>query len=212
MGHKWNEYKKILKIIGKYYPKECRYDTPEYSDSKEYKKYKKILDDKALFRKKQKEYYNMLRSVFPQYYVKCWDDMTYPCIHFSILLHKNRPILDDDVELMDALGGKRFDLDIFISRISNYYYAYTTRSIYDKEEDFEHAWMFGTRSAAFALKKKYLKRLKREMKRRGVSKLSRTMAHIKVPFIETELLPDPEHNYEVRVFNCLFSDMETDYY
>lgn len=50
------------------------------------------------------------------------------------------------------------------------------------------------------------------MKKRGVSKLSRTIAHIKVPFIETELLPDPEHNYEVRVFNCLFSDMETDYY
>lgn len=171
-----------------------------------YEKYKKKLEDKALFRKKQKEYYNMLRSVFPQYYVKCWDNMTYPCIHFSILLHKNQPILDDDVELMDAIGGKRYDLDIFISRISNYYYAFTIETIYNKGQDFEHAWKFDSHSAAFAVKKKYLKRLKREMKKRGVSKLSRTMAHIQVPFIETELLP----NDEVRIFNCLFSDMEGD--
>ena len=180
--------------------------------TKEYRRYKKILEDKALFKKKQKEYYDMLRTVFPHYYVKRWDNMTYPCIQFSILLHKDQPILDDDVELMDALGGKRYDLDIFISRISNYYYAYTSESVYNPGQDFEHEWMFDSNGPAFALKKKYLKRLKSEMKKRGVSKLSRAVAHVKVPFVETELLPVPEHNDEVRVFNCLFSDMEVKYY
>ena len=209
MNRKWNEYRKVLKIIGKYYSRE-QYGSPEYLHSKEYKRYKKILEDKALFKKKQKEYYDMLRTVFPHYYVQRWDNMTYPCLQFSILLHKDQPILDDDVELMDALGGKRYNLDVFISRISNYYYACTFEHIYNPGQDFEHEWMFDSHGAAYALKKKYLKRLKREMKKKGVSKLSRAVAHSKVPFIETELLP--RDKYEVRVFNCLFSDMVIDYY
>ena len=209
MNRKWNEYRNVLKIIGKYYSRE-QYGSPEYLHSKEYKRYKKILEDKALFKIKQKEYYDMLCKVFPHYYVMRWDNMTYPCIQFSILLHKDQPILDDDVELMEALGGKRYDLDIFISRISNYYYAYTSEYVYNQGQDPD--WVFDSHGPAFALKKKYLKRLKSEMKKRGVSKLSRAVAHVKVPFIETELLPVPEHNDEVRVFNCLFSDMVTYYY
>lgn len=38
------------------------------------------------------------------------------------------------------------------------------------------------------------------------------MVHIRNLFIETELLPDPENGHELRVFNCLFSDMEIHYY
>ncbi len=208
MNSKWNEYKKILKIIGKYYPKECAYTSQEYLDSKEYRKYKRIIKDKGLYRKKEKEYYDMICSIFPQYYVKRWENMTYPCFQFSVLLHKNQSILDDDIELMDALGGKRYNLEIFISRISNYFYIYTSEYIYSREQI--ENWMFESHSATYILEKKYINRLKKEMKKMEMNKLSKTMAHIKIPFIETELLPS--RNHEVEVFNCLFSDMIIDYY
>lgn len=32
--------------------------------------------------------------------------------------------MDDDIELLYALGGKRLDLDIYVSLISNYFYGY----------------------------------------------------------------------------------------
>lgn len=208
MDNKWNEYKKILKIIEKYYPKECAFSSQEYLDSKEYKKFKKIINDEDCFRQKEKEYYEMICSIFSQYYVKRWDNMTYPCFQFSVLLHKNQSILDDDIELMDELGGRRYNLEIFISRISNYFYVYTSEDIYCKNQI--ENWMFQSHSATFLLEKKYINRLKKEMKRIGINKLNRTMAHIKIPFIETELLPS--RNHEVEIFNCLFSDMIIDYY
>lgn len=208
MDNKWNEYKKILKIIEKYYPKECAFISQEYQDSKEYKKLKRIINDADFFRQKEKEYYEMICSIFSQYHVKCWDNMTYPCFQFSVLLHENQPILDDDIELMDELGGRRCNLEIFISRISNYFYVYTSEDIYCKEQI--ENWMFKSHSATFLLEKKYINRLKKEMKKIGMNKLNRTMAHIKIPFIETELLPS--RNHEVEIFNCLFSDMVIDYY
>lgn len=208
MDNKWNEYKKILKIIGKYYPKECEFISQEYQESKEHKKFKRIINDAVFFRQKEKEYYEMICSIFFQYDVKRWDNMTYPCFQFSVLLHKNQSILDDDIELMEELGGRRYNLEIFISRISNYFYVYTSEHIYHKEQI--ENWMFKSHSATFLLDKKYIKKLRKEMKKVGMNKLNRTMAHIKIPFIETELLPS--RNHPVEIFNCLFSDMVIDYY
>ena len=208
MNNQWKEYIKILSIIQKYYPKECKFNSKHYADSREYKKYKKVIKNTSMFCRKEKEYYDMVCSIFPQYYVKRWTNTSYPCFQYSVLLHKNQPILDDDIELMDVLGGKRYNLEIFISRISDYYYVYTSEHIYDKEQT--ENWMFNSHSATFILNKTHVKRLQKEMKKRGINKLSKKMAHIKVPFIETELLPVQEH--EVEVFNCLFSDMVIDYY
>lgn len=208
MNSQWDEYKRILKIIGKYYPKECKFISQDYANSQEYKKYKRVIENVDLFKQKEKEYYNMICSIFPQYYVKRWTNTTYPCFQFSVLLHKNQPILDDDIELMDALDGQRYNLEIFISRISDYYYVYTSEHLYDKEQ--VENWMFDSHSATFVLEKKYVKKLQKEMKKRGVNKLSKKMAHIKIPFIRTELLPRQGH--DVEVFNCLFSDMIIDYY
>lgn len=208
MNSQWDEYKKILKIIGKYYPKECEFINQDYVNSREYKKYKGVIKNLTLFKQKEKEYYKMICSIFPQYYVKRWTNTSYACFQFSVLLHKNQPILDDDIELMDALAGKRYNLEIFISRISDYYYVYTSEYRYAKEQP--ENWMFNSHSATFIFEKRYVKKLQKEMKKRGLNKLSKKMAHIKVPFIATELLPSRGH--DVEVFNCLFSDMIIDYY
>lgn len=208
MNSQWKKYIKILNIIGQYYPKECEFISQDYINSKEYKKYKRVINNLPLFKQKEKEYYNMICSIFSQYYVKRWTNTTYPCFQFSVLLHKNQDILDDDVELMDALGGRRYNLEIFISRISNYYYAYTSEEIYDKTQN--ENWTFDSHSATYILQKDNLKRLQKEMKKKEIKKLNKKLAHIKVPFIETELLP--RQGREVEVFNCLFSDMVIDYY
>ena len=41
-----------------------------------------------------------------------------------MLLHKNQPILDDDVELLEALNGKQMDLEIYVSLLTKSYYLY----------------------------------------------------------------------------------------
>ena len=122
-----------------------------------------------------------------------------------VLLHENQPILDDDIELMSVLQGKRYNLEIFISRISPYYYAYTSEERYVDSE-----WSFEIHPSDYILEVKYLRQLEKEMFLNGMKKLSRKLAHTSVPFVETELLP--RDGKEVEIFNCLFSDMVTTYY
>lgn len=213
MGRKWKEYRKILDIIDKYYPKECNFVSKKFQKSKEYKRFKKVIADKALCKKMEQEYYELISGLFPQYYVGRRTgkvERTYPSVHFSVLLHENQPILDDDVELMEALGGRRFDLEIFISRISNYYYVYTGKAVYDKNKAENAGWSFVSHSATHILEKKDIKRLCQKLEEKGLVRLSRKMAHIEIPYIKTELMPRCGHGVEI--FNCLFSDMEIDYY
>lgn len=208
MKNKWCEYKEILSVIEKYYPKECKYSEKKYQESEEYKRYQDIINNLIIREKKEKEYYDLLCSIFSQYYVKRWTNITYPSFQFSVLLHKNQSILDDDVELMEILNGRRLNLEVFISRISKYYYIYTSEEIYNVNGD--KSWIFNSHSEKYIVGKDYLKQLHKKMEEKGMVKLSKEMVHISVPFIETELLPRKKHDLEI--FNCLFSDMETSYY
>ena len=208
MESKWCEYKKILDVIDKYYPKECAFTERTYQNSIEFKNYKKVIDNLILREEKDEKYYDLISSVFSEYYVKRWTNATYPSFQYSILLHKNQPILDDDIELMRKLNGKRLNLEIFISRISNYYYMYTSKDMFCNNND--KKWKFYSYDETYVLEKKYIDYFDKEMKKMGMIKLNREMVHIKVPFIETELLPIPNH--DVEIFNCLFSDMVIDYY
>lgn len=99
-------------------------------------------------------------------------------------------------------------MEIFISKISNYYYIFTSEDLYDENET--NQWKFLNYSAKHKLDKKSLLYLRRILKNMGLKRLSRKMAHIEIPFIETELLPREGHRLEI--FNCLFSDIEVDYY
>lgn len=213
MRSKWKEYREIMDIIDNYYPKECDFGSKKYKQSKEYKRYKKIIDDKVSCKKMEHEYYELICSIFPQYYVWRWTgkvQRTYPSIHFSVLLHENQPILDDNIELIKVLGGRKFNLEIFISRISKFYYVYTNEDIYDENKTENAGWSFDSHSETFILKKKDLKQLYKKLEEKGLIRLNRKIAHMEVPFINTELLPVKEH--KVEIFNCLFSDMEIDYY
>lgn len=213
MGRKWKEYRKILDIIDKYYPKECDFDSKKYQKSKEHKRLKKVLDDKELCKKREKGFYKLVCEVLPQYYVWRWTGKSqrkyYPSTHIGVLLHENQPILDDDIELMEALGGRRFNLEIYISRISNYYYIYVIEYIYDKDKPEHERWSFAIHPETHILNKQDLKKLHQKLEEKGLVRLSDKMAHMEVPYIKTALLP--RYGRKVRIFNCLFSDLHLDY-
>ncbi len=201
----WNEYNKVMHVIEKYYPVGCDYDDFEYQNSKQHKRLEHVLCSTGLFEREQKVYNDVLKQVFPNNYVKHYTDNTYPCYQFSVLLHENQPIMDDDVKLMRKLNGRRFDLVVYVSRISDFYYIYTNETLYDGTE-----WRFRTHSPAYRLDKGYLYKLQKMFAYMGKRRLDAEFAHMEVPFLRTELLP--RENYKVTVFNCLFSDMEVDFY
>lgn len=65
---------------------------------------------------------NNLKEIFSRYEVVDWTDLREDtCYAYKILLHANRPILDDDRELMDALGNTRYDLRFYVSILERYY-------------------------------------------------------------------------------------------
>ncbi len=79
---------------------------------------------------KDKFFYKEIKSVFEEYYVKDHKyTHLYPSLHYSVLLKKNQDIMDDDIELIKILGGKRYDLEIFISLIFPCCYFYTNETI-----------------------------------------------------------------------------------
>lgn len=199
------EYEEVLEIIGQYYPLYYAFSEKKYHNSVEHIRYNNVINNLSTRSKKEELYYNILCSIFKNYYVKRWTNTTYPSIQFSILLHENQPVLDDDIDLMKALNGRRFNLEIFISRISPYYYLYTS------EENLEdNRWDFKVHSETYIIDEEFLKRLDMEMQKIHMVKISRELVHKEVPFVETELLPYGEQY--VTIFNCLFSDMITTYY
>lgn len=91
-----------------YYPKNKEFSTKEYKFSPEYLRAK----EKRKFAKKdvnRQEYFlDNLKRIFIRYEVLEWIDFDYcNCYEYKILLHRDQPILDDDVELIHALGGKK---------------------------------------------------------------------------------------------------------
>lgn len=58
----------------------------------------------------------MIKDNLKEYHVKSWTDMEdLKCFEYRILLHEHQPIMDDDIELIQSLGGERRDLFIFVS-------------------------------------------------------------------------------------------------
>lgn len=71
--------------------------------------------------KVNKKVYKIMQYVFPDNYIKKWRNTDYPSVHFSVLLHKNQVILDDDEELLAVLNGRRLDLEVYVSLLDNCY-------------------------------------------------------------------------------------------
>lgn len=194
-------YRKIIENINLYYPKNCSYEDKVYKNTEEYKRYKTVMKDMKLRDKVNKKVYEIMQYAFPDNYIKEWRNTDYPSVHFSVLLHKNQPILDDDQELLAVLNGRRLDLEVYVSLLDNCYYIYVIETL--KRFD-SNKWDFHCYDAEEFVNENEMKILTNKLSLEWLSKIDRSIAHKIVPDIETEL----HYKGEVKVFHCLFSDIE----
>jgi hypothetical protein len=194
----------LIKLIYTYYPKKCSYLSNQYKNSIEHRKYNDVLKKSKCRIQLNEKCYSILKSVFSDYHITKWTNTEYPSVHFSVLLHKNQPILDDDDELLLALNGRRLDLEVYISLLGNYFYTYVIETrkclpnnelqfIYYDEKEF--------------LEKSQISNIKDNFMSIGFTKLCKSIVCINVRDIETELL----YEGQVKIFNALFSDVERNF-
>ena len=194
----------LIKLIYTYYPQKCRYLSNQYKNSIEYRNYIDVLKNTKCRMLLNEKCYSILKSVFSNYHITKWTNTEYPSVHFSVLLHKNQSILDDDEELLLALNGRRLDLEVYISLLGNYFYTYVieTRKCLPNNE-----LQFNYYDEKEFLEKLQISNIKDNFASIGFIKLNKSIVCINVPDIETELL----YEGEVMIFNALFSDVERNF-
>lgn len=197
-----NNFNEIYQIIYYYYPHQYAYSSVEYQNSEQYKRLKKVINNYEQRIRMDKEIYGCLDTNFQYNYVKKWASVDYPSIHYTILLHKNQPILDDDEELLDVLNNKRLDLDIYISLLGNYYYSFIVETTRKENGKLSFACYQDDLFTS-----DYSKILNQCMNQLGYYRLNSKIVHCQVEDVNTEL----KDSSETTIFHCLFSDLESNY-
>lgn len=130
------QHQEVMHYIDTFYPKHS--DTPET---------KKKLDQKRieLGERNKTQYFNGLfqglKEVAKGYHVRDFTDEEFPGLTFIVLLHKDQDILDSDRELLKALGGTQYNLEIYISMISPYFCMHIEKTTL-KETNSAEIWDF----------------------------------------------------------------------
>ncbi|GHU57137.1 hypothetical protein AGMMS49975_22000 [Clostridia bacterium] len=190
----------LFKLIYNYYPQNCEFDSQSYRNSVEHLRLNKIVKDKNMRYQVSIKSYDCLKRVFSNYHITKLNNDYYPGVSYSVLLHKNQPILDDDEDLLFALNGKRFDLDVYVSLLSKCYYICVVETLKIKD-CLKFSVIDDTR---FFIEE--INKLDQSFSSLNFIKLdSDIICHI-VPNVETELLDIGN----VRIFNCLFTDLIQD--
>lgn len=197
------KFENILEKVYLYYPKGLSYDSREYKNSKEHKLLKKKRKDALANLSFHKYILLNMQKIFGGYIVSDWTDFEDLCDYeYRILLHKNQPLLDGDIELMSVLGGERREIYFFISVLEKYYCYFIVQSNYclnTKEWDFKNI------NDEIPEIEDNILILKDFFKKVNYTGLSRSMLNQKVPKIQTELT---EMN-NATIFDCLFNDLIT---
>ena len=195
------EIPKILNQIYKYYPKNMFFNTEKYQNSNEYLRKKKKR--KRAYGNLEYKYCieNKLRTIFKDHVVSDWTDLkNYNCYEYRILLHKNQPILDDDINLMTMLKNERLDLFIFISILEKYYYIQFNETKYEPKDN---KWIFKILEKYPGNLKTELNKLKKTFSLEDYTELTEKIVKEKVDCIETEF----GEIGETTIFSCIFTDI-----
>lgn len=193
----------IIKTISNFFPKGKKFDEAAYQESKEFQRLLELrqrhLDDPTFGR----YLLQILHAVFQGYVVVDWTNLQAAnCYEYFILLHKDQPILDDDLQLIKALGGKRTDLRLFVSILAKYYYFFIEETSYDEKFN---RWSFDSVNQITTQIAENINCLRERMNLEGYIELSTEVINTPVKGIETELVP----KNKVKVFHCLFTDLTT---
>ncbi len=195
------EISKILNQIYKYYPKNMFFNTEKYQNSNEY--LRQLKKRKIAYGNLEYKYCieNKLRIIFKDYVVSDWTDLkNYNCYEYRILLHKNQPILDDDINLMTMLKNERLDLFIFISILEKYYYIQFNETKYEAKDN---KWIFKILEKYPGNFETELNKLKKTFSLEDYTELTEKIVKEKVDCIETEL----GEMGETTIFSCIFTDI-----
>lgn len=194
-----SQYKEVMHYIDTFYPKHS--DAPET---------KKELDRKRieLGERNKNKYFDKLfqglKEVAKGYHVRDFTDEEFPGLTFIVLLHKDQDILDSDRELLKALGGTKYELEVYVSMISPFFCMCVNRTDYQKENDVE-IWSFSVTHdfpniAVVERVKDYL--LSQNKKEISLLNALVLVDERDVPYTKEE---------KATIFDCLFDNMVTIY-
>ena len=158
------------------------------------------MTEKSIFNK----LFNGIKKAAQGYHVKDFTDEEFPGLAFKVLLHENQDILDDDRELIKALGGTKYELEVYVSMISPFFCMYVNRTDYQKENDVE-IWSFSVTHdfpniAVVERVKDYL--LSQNKKEISLLNALVLVDERDVPYTKEE---------KATIFDCLFDNMVTIY-
>lgn len=130
----------LLKNIYKYYPQNAAYGTKEYYNSPENKNREMKLAEKNEIRRNIILFEDILNRVYPSFNVIDWTNYEETsCIEFKVLLKDNQDTMDDDIELIKAIGGKRLDLCVYVSCLAPFFYYSIVETFYEENSN---KWIF----------------------------------------------------------------------
>ena len=156
------------------------------------------INKKGLF-KEQKIFQEIIGSL-NEYTIIDWTDENACCYEIKILLHKNQDILDDDKRLINALGGVRRDVRVFISILEPYYYLFLEETKYIEKNE---QWLFETIKEPAQEFIEVIRKIDNCLLKSGYKKLQDNDVKVILPGIGTEL----KELGKATVFDCLFTDV-----
>lgn len=185
----------LLETIYQYYP---RIGEKNRND-KEQLRQRMLCGREAAFGAALSEWISKtLADIFRDYTVADWTDENACCFEWKVLLHQHQPLLDDDTALMEALGGTRRDLWVYVSRLAPYYTLRAEETRLSKGGE----WQFRGIDVEDTAVRERIQRLRVFLSAHRLTELSEEETKIPVPLVETEL----RNRGEATVFDCLFTD------
>jgi hypothetical protein len=188
---------KIYRDIYKYYPAHIQYDTEAYRNSEQSKRRYLKIDDKAKQEQAKNAILRGLYNAMPNYNIIDWTVEKSCCYELKVLLHENQPILDDDIKLIQVLGGLRNDLRIFISILEPFYFMFLETTQYDvniQEWKFESNYLNRDNDIVSSY-------------RNYLNQGYELLEYKKVTTVVNDIATELKNIGEATVFDCMFTDL-----
>ena len=194
-------FDKIVETIYCYYPKNIPYSDYEYHLSTQITRLVSKRREHSENGSHSYQINEILSRIFDNYEVINWTDFgSSNGYEYRILLHQNQLILDDDILLINSLGGKRLDLFLFISILDNYYYFFVNETILDNHTN---KWEFRDVSNYSTEIQNVIGEMQSVLSQNGYIEITSELANTIIEDVETEL----KGKGKARIFDCLFTDL-----
>ncbi len=148
--------------------------------------------------------YLKLRERFPEFALRDYtdEDGDACCVGYRMLLHADQSWLDGDAELMDALGGLKYELYIFCSVLGPFAYIECEKATFCRVPEGDR-WELSLQDIVSSPEAMRIADFLREL---GFVCLSTQLVRHPVPDLEVEFAETGKAN----IFSCLFEGIFTE--